>query len=243
MSAGSSYTGSLTLLVTPQMRTQARSLSTVNRDMVPLRAALRCLLPPGLPNTDSAWQETLKPAKGAVNRRDLYLAPSERKRLVAKVNEDAKAFVTALCVLPSRPGAVAALKVSDFDKHTRAILIRRDKAGKQRQIVVPPEIANFFTQQCEGKLPSAPLFTRLDGNPVVERSLEETHEGGGESRRPSAECNGLYSAAQRYHRSGLRRPSHPYVAQMADTSVAMIEKHYGHLVRTDAEEALASLDL
>jgi site-specific recombinase XerD len=33
------------------------------------------------------------------------------------------------------------------------------------------------------------------------------------------------------------------VAQMADTSVAMIEKHYGHLVRNDAEEALAQLML
>ena len=33
------------------------------------------------------------------------------------------------------------------------------------------------------------------------------------------------------------------VAQMSDTSVAMIEKHYGHLVRNDAEEALAKLML
>ena len=33
------------------------------------------------------------------------------------------------------------------------------------------------------------------------------------------------------------------VAQMADTSVAMIERHYGHLVRNDAEEALAQLVL
>lgn len=31
------------------------------------------------------------------------------------------------------------------------------------------------------------------------------------------------------------------VAQLSGTSVAMIEKHYGHLVRDDAEEALASV--
>ena len=31
------------------------------------------------------------------------------------------------------------------------------------------------------------------------------------------------------------------VAQLSGTSVAMIEKHYGHLVRDDAEEALATL--
>lgn len=31
------------------------------------------------------------------------------------------------------------------------------------------------------------------------------------------------------------------VAQLLGTSVAMIEKHYGHLVRDDAEEAHASI--
>jgi integrase len=31
------------------------------------------------------------------------------------------------------------------------------------------------------------------------------------------------------------------VAQLSGTSVAMIERHYGHLVRDDAEEALASI--
>jgi hypothetical protein len=31
------------------------------------------------------------------------------------------------------------------------------------------------------------------------------------------------------------------VARLSGTSVAMIEKHYGHLVRDDAEEALASI--
>lgn len=31
------------------------------------------------------------------------------------------------------------------------------------------------------------------------------------------------------------------VAQLSGTSVAMIEKHYGHLVRNDATDALAKL--
>jgi hypothetical protein len=33
------------------------------------------------------------------------------------------------------------------------------------------------------------------------------------------------------------------VAQLSGTSVAMIERHYGHLVRNDAENALARLAL
>lgn len=33
------------------------------------------------------------------------------------------------------------------------------------------------------------------------------------------------------------------VAQLPDTGVAMIEQHHGHLVRSDAEHALAALAL
>lgn len=44
-----------------ETRAKVRSQSTVNRDMVPLRAALGRLLTPGTPNTDAAWQEALRP--------------------------------------------------------------------------------------------------------------------------------------------------------------------------------------
>ena len=36
----------------------------------------------GSPNTDAAWQEALKPPKGADKRRELYLDKAERKRLI-----------------------------------------------------------------------------------------------------------------------------------------------------------------
>ena len=60
-------------------RFKERAASTVNRDMVPLRAALRRVLSPGAPNTSAAWQEALKPIKGADRRREVYLDRSERR--------------------------------------------------------------------------------------------------------------------------------------------------------------------
>ena len=56
-----------------ERRTKERAKSTVNRDMVPLRAALGQVLKPGAPNTEAAWQEALRPFKGADKRRELYL--------------------------------------------------------------------------------------------------------------------------------------------------------------------------
>jgi hypothetical protein len=46
----------------------------------------------------------------------------------------------ALCILPLRPGALAALTPCDFDSGTRALTIGKDKQGRPRLIVVPKSI-------------------------------------------------------------------------------------------------------
>ena len=226
-----------------EKRTKSRTKSTVNRDMVPLRAALGRVLSPGTPNTDAAWQEALKPHKGADKRRDLYLDRVERKRLLEVTQPDAAPFVRALCVLPLRPGALASLCAGDFDKRTRTLTIGKDKHGRPRQIAVPPTIAEFLAEQTEGKLPAAPLFTRGDGrawnkdawkHPIKDAATE-------------AKLPGNVAAYTLRHSviTDLIRERLPAltVAQLSGTSIAMIERHYGHLVRNDAEQALARLAL
>jgi integrase len=226
-----------------EKRTKPRSASTVNRDMVPLRAALWRVLSPGAPNTDAAWQEALKPAKGADRRRELYLDHGERKKLLVAAEAGAKPFVRALCLLPLRPGAVAALRTSDFNKRTRTLTIGTDKNGKPRQITVPHSIAEFMTEQCKNKLPSAWMFMRDDGA----QWSKDKWKGPIKDAVRSAGLPGNASAYTLRHSviTDLVRGGLPIltVAQMADTSVAMIEKHYGHLVRNDAEQALAALAL
>lgn len=222
-------------------RMKPRSQSTVNRDMVPLRAALGMVLKPGAPNTDAAWQEALRPFKGADKRRELYIDRDERKALIDATCKEAQPFVKALCLLPLRPGALAGLKVGDFDKRTRALTVGKDKNGNPRQLTMPQVIADFFEVQVKDKLPAASIFARTDGaawnkdawkNPV----------------KDAVKAAGLPGAASAYtlrHSviTDLIRARLPIltVAQLSGTSVAMIEKHYGHLVRDDAEEALASI--
>lgn len=220
---------------------KARAKSTVNRDMVPLRAALMQVLKPGAPNTDAAWQEALRPFKGAEKRRDLYIDQTERKRLVESCESESKPFVRALCMLPLRPGALAALQVRDFDKRTRALTIGKDKTGQPRQIAVPPSIAQFLTDQAKGKLPAAMMFARGDGKPWDRNTWKHPIKG-------AAKAAGLPHRVTAYtlrHSviTDLIRGGLPVltVAQLSGTSVTMIERHYGHLVRNDAEEALASI--
>jgi integrase len=226
-----------------EKRVKSRSDATINRDMVPLRAALWRILPPGTPKTDAAWQEALRPIKGADRRRDLYLDREERRRLLEALDIDIEPFVRALCLLPLRPGALAALNVRSFENRTRTLTIGSDKNGVPRQISVPQVIAGFLTEQSTSKLPHAWLFTRRDGVPWS----KDMWKGPIKKAVAKAKLPEQTSAYTLRHSviTDLVRGGLPIltVAQMADTSVAMIEKHYGHLVRNDAEEALAQLML
>ncbi|ESZ17325.1 integrase [Mesorhizobium sp. L2C085B000] len=223
--------------------TKPRSQSTANRDMVPLRAALGRLLTPGAPNTDAAWQEALKPAKGADRRRELYLDRAERKGLLAAVEAEAAPFVRGLCLLPLRPGTLAGLIVGDFDKRTRALTIGKDKNGKPRQITLPSNIADFLTKQSKDKLPNAPIFTRRGGGAWN----KDTWKGPIKDAVGKADLPAAVSAYTLRHcvLTDLVTAGLPVltVAQISGTSVAMIEKHYGHLVGDAAAEALAGLVL
>lgn len=221
-----------------EQRVKVRSAATINRDMVPLRAALWRILPPGSPKTDAAWQEALKPIKGADKRRDIYLDKAERKNLVDAVTADIRPFVRGLCMLPLRPGALASLKVSSFERRTNTLTISKDKSGMPRQITVPLSIAEFLADQCKSKLPNALIFSSSNGaawskdkwKKPIKSAVYETG-----LRRETSAYTLRHSVIADLVRGGLPILT---VAQLSDTSVAMIEKHYGHLVRHDAAQAL-----
>jgi site-specific recombinase XerD len=226
-----------------EKRTRARAKSTVNRDMVPLRAALTRVLSPGAPGTDAAWQEALRPHRGANRRRTLYLDLAERKRLLEAISDEAAPFVRALCLLPLRPGALAGLVAGDYDKRTRTLTIGKDKNGKPRQIAVPQVIADFLAEQVKGKLPAAPMFMRSNGEAWDRNTWGDAI---GDAAKAAKLPSGTVAYTLRHSViTDLVRDGLPVltVAQLSDTSVAMIEAHYGHLVRNDAEQALARLAL
>lgn len=224
-------------------RIKQRSRSTVNRDMVPVRAALGQVLVPGAPNTDAAWQEALKPHKGADKRRDVYLDHAERKSLLGATSVEAAPFVRALCLLPLRPGAVANLCVGDFDKRTRTLTIGKDKNGRPRQITLPTTAADFLEKQGKTKLSAAPLFSRSDGRAWNKDAWKHPIKYAVFAAKLPKTVSAYtlrHSVITDLIRAGLPALT---VAQLSGTSVVMIERHYGHLVRDDAEQALALLAL
>lgn len=218
-----------------------RAASTVNRDMVVLRAALAKVLAPGAPNTEAAWQEALKPIPNANGRRTLYLDRDQRRKLLREMEQEALPFVRALCLLPLRPGALAALTVGDFDERTAELTIGKDKTGKPRRIQLPSEASTLLVTQAKNKLPAAPLFMRLNGKAwdreTWKRPIAKAVKAAGLPTETTAYTL-RHSTITDLVRAGLPLLT---IAQISGTSAEMIERHYGHLASDAAVKALSEL--
>lgn len=220
-----------------------RAPSTVNRDMAIVRAALAKVLSPGAPNSEAAWQEALKAVPNANGRRTLYLDRGQRRKLVEKTDAEAAPFVRALCLLPLRPGALAALTAGDFDKRTAELTIGKDKTGKPRRIQLPTEAAKLLSAQAANKLPGATLFMRANGKSWNKNSwkLPIAAAVGAAALPVAATAYTLrHSTITDLVSAGLPLLT---IAQISGTSAEMIERHYGHLASDAAVKALGELAL
>lgn len=220
-----------------------RAPGTINRDMTALRAALNAALDEGYAITDQAWRVALRPIENADGRRNIYLDRQQRRALLGALPADAQSFARALCLLPLRPGALAMLRVADFDSRRNELTIDRDKTGCVRRILLPPETSSLLEAQLGTRSPSAPLFARSDGSAWN----KDAWKGPIKEAVRIAELPPTVTAYTLRHSTitdlvvgGLDLLT---VAQVSGTSVAMIEKHYGHLRREHAAQALAALAL
>ncbi len=222
-------------------RGEQRSDSTLNRDMTRFRAALNLAYMDGLLTTDFAWRSKLRPIKNADRRRELYLDRSQRITFIETAPSDLAAFLRGLCQLPLRPGALAKLQAGDFDRRLKVLKIGQDKSGKDRRIKLPDVTASFFDTASRDKLPTAPLLSRADGkawNKDAWKGPIKAVVNAAELPDGTTAYTLRHSVISDLVHDGLDLLT---VAQISGTSVAMIERHYGHLRGEVAATALARL--
>ncbi len=226
-----------------EKRIRERAPATINRDMAVLRAALTKVIAPGTPKTEAAWQEALRAIPNADRQRTLYLDRAQRRALLDLIELEAAPFVEALCLLPLRPGAIAALTVGDFDKRTKELTIGKDKTGRPRRIQVPEKAAALFSAQSENKLPAAALFMRANGKSWDKNSWKLPI---GAAAKVADLPVGVTAYTLRHSTiTDLVQAGLPLltIAQISGTSAEMIERHYGHLASDAAVAALSQLAL
>lgn len=223
--------------------TRVRAPSSVNRDIAGLRAALNFAHDAGSVTSDMAWRVALRPAKNADGRRELYLDPQQRRKLIENAPPDLAAFLQGLSRVPLRPGALAALTVGHFEVRLSVVKTGKDKAGHDRKIKLPPGTAEMFAKCCEGRLPTDPLLCRGDGvawNKDMWKGPIKTAAAAAELSPSTTAYTLRHSVITDLVTGGLDLLT---VAQLSGTSVAMIERHYGHLRADHAAAALARLEL
>lgn len=223
--------------------TRSRAASSVNRDMAALRAALNFAHDAGNVTSDMAWRVALRPTKNADGRRDLYLDRDQRRALIRNAEPGIATLLQCLSLLPLRPGALAALTVASLDKRLGVLAIGHDKAGKARKIKLPAATAKVINELSQDKLPGAPLLSRADGRPWTKDDWKwPIKDAAAKAELPSntTAYTLRHSVITDLVTGGLDLLT---IAQISGTSVAMIEKHYGHLRADHAAAALATLAL
>ncbi|HLY78631.1 MAG TPA: site-specific integrase [Caulobacteraceae bacterium] len=218
---------------------EPRAPATINREMVQMRAALNAV---SKYIVDQEWGPALQAIPDADESRGLYLPKALRQLLLANCNAEIEPFLRGLCLTPIRPGALSYLTVRDFNRHTGELHIRKDKTGP-RKIHVGVEAAALLLQQMKGKLPSAPMFMRANG----EAWDKDTWKGPVKEAVVAAKLDPDTVAYTLRHSviTDLIKEKVPtlFVAKLAGTSVEQIEKHYGHLLQDEATAALDRLAL
>lgn len=223
-------------------REKPRSDSAFNRDMTCFRAALNLAFEDGLITSDFAWRSKLLPIKNADKRRDVYLDKEQRRKWIEHAEADLAIFLQAMSQVPLRPKALSDLTVAQFDKRLKTIKVGKDKNGQDRKLPLPDATAEFFATLCKDKLPGAPLLTRSNGKAwnkdAWKHPVKKAVKAAG--LPDDASCYSMrHSVITDLVHGGTDTLT---VAQLSGTSVAMIEKHYGHLTGDHARKALSLLE-
>ena len=117
--------------------------------------------------------------------------------------------------------------------------------GKTGSRTVPlgPQAVALFTRLAKSKFPGARLLVRDDGKPWAHSDWDQlVREAATKAKLPTGIC--LYVLRHSFITQALQDGMPTLdVARLVGTSLAMIDKHYGHLALSSARERLAKVQL
>lgn len=204
-----------------------RTKDSANRNLASLKAALALAHQNRLVDRADAWSVVKPFPKVAARRQNAFLNQSERKALIDACPSDLADLCRAALLTGARPGELATLKVRDFNK-SHGTLELRGKTGTRISTISSAAI-EFFTGLGASKLPNAPLLATNFGQhwnkDSWKKPLKEAVIQAGLS--DSVVLYSLrHTAISEMMMAGIDVFT---VAKLTGTSVAMIEKNYGHL--------------
>jgi integrase len=210
-----------------------------------LRTAFRWAVKMGFISKNPLPAGTVEVPRARSRGRDFVLTTEEHCRALGKARPHLADLITFLEGTGCRPAEACHAEARHYDRAMGAIVYRHDavrpdyvhktarSTGKDRVILLTPELADLVERLCL-KHPAGPLLRNRHGKPwkdqTVAKALQRLGDKVGLRGRLIAYCYRHTFATQFLLAGG----SIKVLAELMGNSVAMIEKHYGHL---DADRA------
>ena len=204
-----------------------RSKDTANRNLASLKAALALAHENRLVSSSDAWAVVKPFSKVGARRKDAFLTMEARTALLAACPDDLRTLAHAALLIGARPGELATLTVGDFNKD-QGVLTLRGKTGA-RTVAISTAAFEFFTKTSKDKTPAAPMLATSYGQAWNKDSWKKPFkEAAAKAGLPDGVV--LYSLRHTAISEMIAAGMDSFiVAKITGTSVAMIEKNYGHL--------------
>jgi integrase len=218
------------------------SKSSQNRTMTALRAALNLAVQNRRIAADRRIEwASVRQHKGVSQRRTLFLDVDQRRQLISHAAGSVRDLIAGMALTGARPGDLTGARRSQYDSRTRSVTFAAKNAI--RTVPLPNAAVALFDRLAQGKLPTDFLFTRDDGKPWAHSDWDELVRAAAQKAGlPAGVC--LYTMRHSFITQSLMDGMSTLdVARISGTSLAMIERHYGHLVMNAARERLELVNL
>ncbi|PTT64315.1 integrase family protein [Stenotrophomonas sp. HMWF003] len=214
--------------------------SSVNRMRTVLVAALNHAVARRKASPDVAFEwNSVKPLKDASQRRGLYLEREQRRALLDAAVGPVRDLIECVALTGCRPGDPAICLRADYDGRTASVRFR--SKDHDRKIPLSPAAGAMFDRLAKGKLPKTHMFTQEGGKAwTADAWSDPVREAAARAGLPAGVT--LYTLRHCWITDAIVGGMDLLtVAKLAGTSLAMIEKHYGHLVQGAARDKLAQV--
>ncbi len=232
---------------------EGRQPRTVNRHARAVMAALNQAVELGYLGNPAAWRlKALSDGIEEGGETAVFLDAAQRKAVIAAASPAAARFLRGLELTGARPKELAVTVVADFSGQTLRLAHRKGRPAKlrPRHVLLAPEGIAFFSEQCQDKLPGAPLFTE-DGETPWRRHIwaREMRAAIAKHNQDATGKNRISTDASAYsfRHARISELLQLYgvdpltVAAQTGTSLAMIEKAYLRFIPSAMQEKLAAL--
>jgi integrase len=207
---------------------ERKSRDTANRVLTSLKAALNKAFkdPTNQIASDAAWRHVVA-FKGVGRAREVFLDPTQAKRLINVCSGAFRNLVTAALLTGARPPhELAGMRVRDFRADLGTLTVTGGKTGR-RDIVLTQEAIHFFAGLAAGRAPDAFLLPKDDGTAWGKWDHHDPMRAAVAKAKLPKGCT-IYCLRHTHASQALLNGINTqFLAENMGTSLKMLEHHYG----------------